>query len=759
VTELLVEAQALQRAAGSRWTRRQLVGLIEALDDAGGLTAVLYDPRLGPAPIASTRIPIEYWRRGTRRELRRLADSSRPTYLVMTPLGQGGAPDTAILPWVRELARVVVLVCGAPSVDFADHAEPGAEARQQAHLVALRQADVLLTTSEALRSEVIRVLGVPPDAVVNVGTGVAPSPLRANSAPPIPWLVHREWPQITRPYVLHVNESGRCAPTLLEAWAGLPPDLRARNEFVIVSEDGECETEWGARAAELGAVASVKVLGRLSDDAIGLLRRGARACIAEGSTFAPPYPMLEATADQVPTFLARCGTNSADSAVGLLSSELSQLLTNASFAAAARVRAAEEGKRHAWPIVVDRLLEAVATHPALGGGSPRHRNRHAQLRIAIVGPFSSPLSSAASFNSHVAMSLAHDADVHCFVEDLPRAAEVGGATAFPIAILGQGIRPDQYDAMFFALANSPLHMRTYELLLRLGGIAWFHDARLGHLQWARAQTTRPNDPQRAMKDIMRSCYGDAFEPSTLEPGHRGQPWTTLGMVGEAVSAATAVVVSSAQAATMLSVDTIDLAREVWIVPAASPAARVGSVVARATESSSIMVVSTGTNDAEVGVVADAVATLPRSDRPMVIVATVAQPAQPARPIEERLGRTISTGTVIWRTAEYWHRLASAMIVVVLGEAGQSLTEAATADAMALGRPIIANQPISGDVPVDAYVRALTSSSGDDIGAQIRRLLGDRHLRDRLGRAAAAHSSSWTFAHVARRTLEFVTSEH
>jgi hypothetical protein len=335
---------------------------------------------------------------------------------------------------------------------------------------------------------------------------------------------------------------------------------------------------------------------------------------------------------------------------------------------------------------------------------------------------------------------------------------VGGAAAFPIAILGHGIRPDQYDAIFFALANGPLHVRTYELLLRWGGIAWFHDARLGHLQWARAQTTRPNDPQGAMKDIMRSCYGDASEPGPLEPGHQGQPWTTLAMVGEAVSAATAVVVSSAQAATMLSLDTIDLAREVWIVPAASPAARVGSVVTPATESSSIMVVSTGTNDAEVGAVADAVATLPSSDRPMVIVTTVAQPAQPARPIEERLGRTISTGTVIWRTAEYWHRLASAMIVVVLGEAGQSLTEAATADAMALGRPIIANQPISGDVPVEAYVRLLTSSNGDDLGASIRRLLGDRHLRDRLGSAAAAHSSSWTFAHVARRTLEFVTSE-
>ncbi|MDP9222860.1 MAG: hypothetical protein M3P18_03215, partial [Actinomycetota bacterium] len=392
MNELLVEARALQRAAGSRWMRRHLVGLIEALDHAGALTAVLYDPRLGPAPTASTRIPIEYWRRGTRRELRRLPDSSRPTYLVVTPLRQVGAPHNAILPWVRELARVVVLVCGGPSVDSADHAESGAEARQQAHWVALRQADVLLTTSEALRSEVIRVLGVSPDAVVDVGMGVAPSPERASSAPPIPWLVQRGWPQITRPYVLHVNESGRCAPALLEAWAGFAPDLRARNEFVIVSEDGECETEWAARAAELGAVASVRVLGRLSDDAIGLLRRGARACVAEGSTYAPPYPMLEAMADQVPTFLARPGTNSADSAVELLSSELSQLLTNASFAAAARLRAAAAGKHHAWPIVVNRLLNAVETHPARGGWSPPQGNRHAQVRIAIVGPFSSPLS-------------------------------------------------------------------------------------------------------------------------------------------------------------------------------------------------------------------------------------------------------------------------------------------------------------------------------------------------------------------------------
>jgi len=53
-----------------------------------------------------------------------------------------------------------------------------------------------------------------------------------------------------------------------------------------------------------------------------------------------------------------------------------------------------------------------------------------------------------------------------------------GVRMLPLIGLGRYVNPHSYDAVVYAIGNSPHHVATYEKLLVHTGIVWLHDVRI-----------------------------------------------------------------------------------------------------------------------------------------------------------------------------------------------------------------------------------------------------------------------------------------
>jgi glycosyltransferase involved in cell wall biosynthesis len=95
----------------------------------------------------------------------------------------------------------------------------------------LRRADGLIAVSENTRQDAIRLLGIAPERITTIHSGVADEFFDAKPAPR------------ARPYVLFVGaiEPRKNLDTLLDAWRELRPNLRAEFDLVIAGATG-----WGA---------------------------------------------------------------------------------------------------------------------------------------------------------------------------------------------------------------------------------------------------------------------------------------------------------------------------------------------------------------------------------------------------------------------------------------------------------------------------------------------------------------------------------
>ena len=92
----------------------------------------------------------------------------------------------------------------------------------------LRRADGLIAVSENTRQDAIRLLGIAPERIQTIYSGIAE---RYYAAQPI---------QRTRPYALCVGtiEPRKNLDALLDAWALLKPSLRAEYDLVIAGPRG-----------------------------------------------------------------------------------------------------------------------------------------------------------------------------------------------------------------------------------------------------------------------------------------------------------------------------------------------------------------------------------------------------------------------------------------------------------------------------------------------------------------------------------------
>jgi glycosyltransferase involved in cell wall biosynthesis len=185
--------------------------------------------------------------------------------------------------------------------------------QQRGLVLAAKRSTHFVAVSEFTKAETIKLLGVRPErvTVIHLGARETFQPRPANAVHT--WLASRNLPPS---YLLYVGaiEPRKNLPGLVEAYAGLPSDLRQRYPLLIAGGEG-----WGAINIEIlgrrhglsaspGHGAQLRLLGYQGDESLAMLYAGARALV--WPTFYEGFglPPLEAMASGTPVIASATGS-------------------------------------------------------------------------------------------------------------------------------------------------------------------------------------------------------------------------------------------------------------------------------------------------------------------------------------------------------------------------------------------------------------------------------------------------------------------
>lgn len=149
----------------------------------------------------------------------------------------------------------------------------------------LKKADGLIAVSENTRQDAIRILGIKPERIRTIYSGV---PEEYFSAIPA---------KRTKPYVLSVGtiEPRKNLDTLLDAWKLLRPDLRAAHDLVFAGPPG-----WGTEKTLARIKEEAVYLGYVPEEEMPGLFAGAAAFVYPSLYEGFGFPVVQAMAAGVP---------------------------------------------------------------------------------------------------------------------------------------------------------------------------------------------------------------------------------------------------------------------------------------------------------------------------------------------------------------------------------------------------------------------------------------------------------------------------
>ena len=630
----------------------------------------------------------------------------------------------------------------------------------------VRRADRVLAISQATANDAIERLGLAPERVVVVGAGVSdqfrpPSDRGAAQA-----ALGAALPQIHPDYVLYTGgiEPRKNIDRLLEAYAGLPQDLRSQHQLVVVCRVPPAERpKLERRLRALGVAQQVVFPGFVRDEELVLLYQAAGLFVFPSLYEGYGLPVAEAMASGAPVVASR-----SSSLLELVREEdalfepgdtesiratLARALGDAGLLERLREQRLPEG--HAWETVAERTAGVYEELAAL----PRRKAR-SRKRIAFVTPLPPILSGVADYSYRQLAELARYCDIDAFVdhEDLselvvPPGVVVERLRLFDLAERARG----GYDEIVFALGNSEHHAAALALLRGRGGIVLAHDVRLSGLYWWTA-TMRPDLEPRGFRGALAAMYGHKIPPELgVEGGVDYESADRYGvyMAREVIGLAERVIVHSRYAAQIARLDAApgDEGKiEVlgFGVPDPEEFPRV------ATERPVIGTFGLVAEVKQVEKVVNAFALLAKR-RPEPVLTLVGPPvgeAERRRYAEqaERLGvadRVEITGEL--SDAEFRARIGAATIGVQLRSVSNGESAGSVADCLAAGVPTVATA-LGGvrELPDDLLVKVERDVSAEALADTLESLLEDPARMAALRAAGLAYAREHSFARVAEQ---------
>jgi glycosyltransferase involved in cell wall biosynthesis len=648
---------------------------------------------------------------------------------------------------------------------------PEVEVWYRTRLGLVRRADRVLAISQATANDAIERLGVPEERVVVAGAGVSERFQPATDRGAAFSELRKRFPWLGEAYVLYTGgiEPRKNIDRLLEAYAGLPSQLRTRHQLVIVCRVQPSERALlDARLRRLGVTGQVRFPGFVPDDDLLRLYQAAELFVFPALYEGFGLPIAEAMASGAPVIASRSSSLTElvrdeealfdPRETGSIQAALERTLTDDGLREHLRTRRLDE--RHTWRGVAARTTEAYEELVSIGRRPVRTRPR-----IAVVSPLPPQRSGIADYTFRMLSVLREHCDIDAFVEtdpaevDAPPGVSVERVAKFEVK---ERVRAG-YDSVVFCLGNSEFHAEALELLRRRrGGVVLAHDVRLtGLYSWTAA--FRPELLPHGFLDSLRSMYMHRVPPDLGLSGwldYREADRYGIYMAREAIGLSDRYLVHSAYAAQVARLDAaagdeakIELIRPCFPDPSELPRARPDE---EAPVIISIGVVAEVKQTAKI-VEAFGHVAVRHPNATLAIVGPSASEAETRRCSDaaRRLGiedRVQITGAVDDDEFRGW--LERAALAVQLREHSNGETQATISDCLAAGIPAIVTALGSArELPDEAVVKVERETTSHELGERMSALLADPARREAMLEAGLRHATEHSFARAGRYFYE------
>ena len=415
-------------------------------------------------------------------------------------------------PSLRRQPLVVTLHDLIPAL-FPDENMPDPAVRRAywARTEILRQADRVLNDSRATARDAVELLGVRPDRLSITGAGVSKDfrPPESRSAARATLQAIR--PSIDSEYVLYTGgmDYRKNVGGLLQAYAGLPRDLRAQYKLVLVGRLGldDPRGPFATQAESLGIFDRLVFAGFVPDEELVLLYQTASLFVFPSLYEGFGLPVVEALACGVP---AIAGRNS--SLVEIVDQDEALFdAADPSSIQAALLRALTDRElleRLREPGIRDRFSWrqiAELTAAAYDEVAPRPRPARRRPRILCVAPLPA-VGADGETTRRVLEALADRCDIDLLVDD-------GGAQQLPARVEAVSLEALErverlrhgYDETIYWLGNALDYALPLHVLRQRRGIVVAYNVRLTSL-YASAAANRPDLEPRRFIDVLRTMY-------------------------------------------------------------------------------------------------------------------------------------------------------------------------------------------------------------------------------------------------------------
>ncbi len=712
----------------------------------------------------------------------------RPSIYHVTSPFEGPTPFVTLEEqwphWARRAGvKLVVTLHDLIPLIFSEHyidPDPIHMSRWEARMGMVRTADHILAVSESTAADAVEHLGFDEGriTIIDAGTSVQIASM-VDSRDEARKILDGKFPGLRDGYLFYVagGDWRKNVTGLMEAYAGLPNQIRDRHQLVITYKlDPEARSNLERFAARLGIHGDQLLLtGFVPDRELSALYRRCGLFVFPSLYEGAGLPILEAMAcgapvvgsnvSSVPEILGDRSATFDPTDPSDIAACLARTLADEGELERLREVSAERTARFTWDRVARKSLEGYER--ALDAPSHRGASRRSRRRLAVFTPWPPEDSGAATYSRQLIERLSDHADIDVIVsgdgerDAYDRSLEPQ-VRLWPAGDFDWVHELRDFDRILYVLGNSAVHRHAMEGLVQRPGAVVAHEVRFGALY----ESLHPGWTENPLwiREKLYGMYGDRIPAADLRRAadDRGiQDRFGIYMSQEVQAHAEKVIVHSRYAADVLRMDRPPDApgAETFVVGRGIPRAPIKRNH-EATPGPTVVSHGAGEHAESIDLLVHALAGL-ASARPNAKLQLL------GRLEEDAAARLVDTASNLGldRAVEllgqlegdaYWRKLAEADVAVELRTGSDGEASASVCDCLASRVPtVVSAVGWLRELPEPAVLHVPRECAPSELLRAVSRILDEGDLRGRMRAAQDEYATANSYERVAERYAELL----